>query len=238
MPPYQRDYRWTIDKVSQLFDDLDAAFNRNDDRYFLGLMVFMRTETPTGLEVLDGQQRLTTAFLFLAACRNWLDQSDAFKADAEKINVEFMGERRFGEKIVSPRIVLNSANNQAFKSFVVERRPLKDVERELGKMRKHDRSRRLLEAALYCHKRIAEMAEKRGRDECAARLSQLINFLNERAPVVRLTVPDEGTAFTIFETLNDRGMDLSPLDLVKNHLFRCTNKGSVAQRTFKPAGAR
>ena len=82
VPPYQRDYRWTVEKVSQLFDDVDAAIERADERYFLGLMVFMRPETPTGLIVLDGQQRLATMFLFLAACRNWLNQYEDFRSES------------------------------------------------------------------------------------------------------------------------------------------------------------
>jgi uncharacterized protein with ParB-like and HNH nuclease domain len=44
VPPYQRDYRWTVEKVGQLFDDLDAAIERADDRYFLGLMVTVAKE--------------------------------------------------------------------------------------------------------------------------------------------------------------------------------------------------
>ena len=66
VPPYQRDYRWPEDRVSQLFDDIDAAIARRDDRYFLGLMVFMKSGDD-GLIVLDGQQRLATVYL-LPSC--------------------------------------------------------------------------------------------------------------------------------------------------------------------------
>src|SRR5436305_483307 len=91
VPPYQRDYRWTVEKVTQLFDDLDVAIERADERYFLGLMVFMRQGDQGELVVLDGQQRLATIFLFLAACRNWMNQYSDLRKDAEKIDTEVMG---------------------------------------------------------------------------------------------------------------------------------------------------
>ena len=229
VPPYQRDYRWPVDKVMQLFDDIDAAIARGDDRYFLGLMVFMKSENEESLIVLDGQQRIATIFIFLAACRNWLRLYGDLAVYGNMIDSEFMGHRRYGEDDIRPRLVLNSANNGAFYSYVIQSKPASDLPPALGKMRKHDRSRRLLEAALSCHQRVERLAEN-GHEECARRIFEIVNFLKEHVPIVNMTVPDEGTAFTIFETLNDRGIDLSPLDLVKNHLFRCVGAGEDARQ--------
>jgi Protein of unknown function DUF262/Protein of unknown function (DUF1524) len=233
VPPYQRDYKWATEKVEQLFDDIEGAIGRGDDRYFLGLMVFMKAAEGKELIVLDGQQRLATVFLFLAACRNWMYQHDDLRGDAEKINADFMGSRRFGEEIVTPRMALNSANNLRFDKFVVKSRPVADLISELDRMKSYDRSRRLLEAAIYCHERIAALAETMSHQACAAHLSKILNYLKEAAPVVSMTVADERAAFTIFETLNDRGMDLSPLDLVKNHLFRCLGNNDTLQRDLE-----
>jgi len=235
VPPYQRDYRWPVDKVTQLFDDIDAAIQRGDDRYFLGLMVFMRVpDSSNGLIVLDGQQRLATVFVFLAMCRNWMRQYSELQRDAVKIDNDFMGERLFGEQdIVRPRLVLNSANNATFDAYVVNARPVADLEAELARTKKQSRSRRLLEAAVYCHSRIAGLSEQTDYLTCHKHLARVVNFLNLNAPVVNMTAPDEGTAFTIFETLNDRGLDLSPLDLVKNHLFRCLGTDDPKQRDLE-----
>ncbi len=233
VPAYQRDYKWNEDRISQLFDDIDAAIRRGDERYFLGLMVFMKGQGTNDLIVLDGQQRLASTFLFLSACRGWMRQFDSFRADAEKIDSEFMGNRRFGEQAVIPRMVLNSANNECFNKYVVGSLSPKDLEKALRETKKHDRNRRLLENTVYCHKRIERMSEDLGSEACRSHLSDVMNYLNENVPVVSLTVQDEGTAFTIFETLNDRGMDLSPLDLVKNHLFRCIGDDRTQQRDLE-----
>jgi len=50
-------------------------------------------------------------------------------------------------------------------------------------------------------------------------LYDFVEYLRDQVTVVKLTVTSEGAAYTIFETLNDRGLDLSPLDLVKDHLY-------------------
>jgi len=65
-------------------------------------------------------------------------------------------------------------------------------------------------------KKAEEIGDKA---KAAAYFFTLVNFLREKVGVVKLIVPDEEMAYTIFETLNDRGLELSPLDLVKNHLF-------------------
>jgi hypothetical protein len=87
-------------------------------------------------------------------------------------------------------------------------------------MRKFDRSRRLLEAALFCRERVAAIAlQKRDADATAEYLVEIVKYVRNSVTIVRLVVASEGQASTIFETLNDRGLELSALDLVKNYLF-------------------
>ena len=76
VPSHQRDYSWTEGEVRQMFDDIEAAQSAGDATYFMGLMVFMKSEA-TRLTVLDGQQRLATAVIFASAVRSWLAFFDA-----------------------------------------------------------------------------------------------------------------------------------------------------------------
>ena len=62
VPTHQRDYSWSVDEVALLLDDVEAAYDRGDKQYFIGLMVFMGADGPEQL-VLDGQQRLATAVI-------------------------------------------------------------------------------------------------------------------------------------------------------------------------------
>ncbi len=97
-----------------------------------------------------------------------------------------------------------------------------DIRAALEKLKKQDRNRKLLESLAYAHERIAQLATAKGKGDSKAAAKYLfgfVNFMRDKVSVVKLSVASEEAAYTIFETLNDRGLDLSPLDLVKNHLF-------------------
>jgi hypothetical protein len=219
VPNHQRDYSWTEDEVRQLFDDIEAALEKESAVYFLGLMVFLDIKKPQ-LVVLDGQQRLATAVVIFSAIRSWLAQYSEYHGDAAKIQEWFIGRSELGEKNPEPRLTMNSANDKTFNDYVIKSVAIADIRAALGKLKKQDRNRKLLEATVFAHDRVAELSTKKGDPKAAAKyLFGFVNFLRDRVSVVKLSVASEEAAYTIFETLNDRGLDLSPLDLVKNHLF-------------------
>ena len=226
VPTHQRDYSWSVSEVALLLDDVQSAYDRADKQYFVGLMVFMGGEGKEQI-VLDGQQRLATAVIYFSAVRNWLSQYSKYKEDAIKIDNWFIGRSELGYRDAEPRIILNSANHQTFLDYIVKAVPISDIISALDKLKRYDRNRKLLEAAIYCHERIADLAKPKtdnGQemtpDQVAKRLFDIVLYFRDSVGVVRLNVKNEETAFTIFETLNDRGVELSPLDLVKNYLFR------------------
>lgn len=219
VPSHQRDYSWTVDEVQQLFDDVADAIDKKGDSHFLGLLVFL-TEGDH-FTILDGQQRLATTIIIFAAIRDWLRQYPDQHDEARKIQDAYIGSSELGEKEPTPRLVLNQANNQNFVDFVVKGAAVEDVVAALKKLKRHDSNRELLEAIIYSHDRIKAIASKIGEPaKSAAYFFDTIKFFRDRVRTVRLTVVDENSAYTLFETLNDRGVDLSPLDLVKNFLFK------------------
>ena len=226
VPNHQRDYSWTEDEVHQMFDDIGVAQSSGDETYFIGLMVFMESEA-NHLRVLDGQQRLATGVIFASAVRSWLAGYSQYKSEADKIQTAFVGGADIGESEIEARLILNAANNPTFNEFVVNSVPTPEIKASLSKLKRQDRNRKLLEAALYCRQRIEDLAEQNNdADKTAKSLMATIKYLRDSVSVARLTVSSDGAAFTIFETLNDRGMDLSPLDLVKNYLFGQAEKKS------------
>ena len=189
-------------------------------------MVFMGGEGKEQI-VLDGQQRLATAVIYFSAVRNWLSQYTEYKEDALKIDGWFIGRSELGRRDAEPRIILNSANQQTFLDHIVRSVPIADIRATLDKLKRYDRNRKLLEAAIYCHDRITNLGKSKSDggqemtpEQIAKRLFDVVLYFRNSVGVVRLNVKNEETAFTIFETLNDRGVELSPLDLVKNYLFR------------------
>jgi Protein of unknown function DUF262 len=133
VPSHQRDYSWSVDEVSLLLDDIEAALVRGDKQYFVGLMVFLGAEGPEQI-VLDGQQRLASAIIYFSAVRNWLGQYSPFQQDATQIQSSFIGRNELGERELQPRLILNTANHQAFLDYIVSAVPLTDIKIALSEV--------------------------------------------------------------------------------------------------------
>jgi len=234
VPHHQRDYSWKEEYVSTFLDDIEAAMAAGDELYFCGLMVLVKSSAPS-FQVLDGQQRLATTLMILGAIRNWLGGYSAYHKAQTQIEERYLGESDLGEEQVKPKLVLNAANNDVFSRFVIKAVPLSDIEKALSVCKKADRNRALLEAAVYINKRIIDKGKSFDDPEKAkSYFLHLVTYMNDTVQIVRLVVSGDEAAYTIFETLNDRGMELSPLDLVKNHLFsRAERKGDQSLRDLE-----
>lgn len=219
VPHHQRDYSWTEDEIEQLFEDVINALDSGQTEYFIGLMVFLPADNREFI-ILDGQQRLATTTLILSSIRSWLRARD-FKQDADQIQNTYIASRELGSDEYHPLLVLNENNNQYFERYVVREAPSEDINSVLARLKRYDPSRALLEAVLFTRSRIKSIvgAGDNGEAPDANRLFDLVRYLKDSVKVVRLNVPSEANAYTVFETLNDRGLELSVLDLVKNHIF-------------------
>ena len=195
----------------------------SDSDYFLGLIVLVDTEDAASkrYEILDGQQRLATTTMIYAAIRQWL-RDNGLDTEAGKIQNDFIGISEIGEAEDEPRIVLNIHNRELFQEIVVNPCADKVLEAKLLGEGRHSSTRKLIEAALFCRKSINDLAEKQGSEKKpqAGVLFKLAKYLRDKVQVNCLDVSAPENAYTIFESLNDRGIDLSVLDLLKNHLLR------------------
>lgn len=219
VPTHQRDYKWDRERVQKYLDDLTEALERGDKFYFVGLMVFMRTDDGK-LRVLDGQQRLATTIVVFSAIRSWFASADSQGAMSGRIQYDFIGRTEYGQTQPEPKLVLNRNNNDLFQANVINGSPIESIKAELKKTGKNAPNRDMLDAIVYVHGRISDIAQNCGNTEQAKEyFSKLILFLRDSVIAVRLTVPNESNAFRVFETLNDRGLDLSAVDLIKNYLF-------------------
>jgi len=223
VPPHQRDFAWPLGAVEQYIEDVIRAITESDSDYFLGLIVLVDTEDAANkrYEILDGQQRLATTTMIYAAIRQWL-RDNGLDNEAAKIQNDFIGISEIGEDQDEPRIILNISNRELFQEVVVNPCADKLLETKLLGEGRYTSTRKLIEAALFCRKSINDLAEEQGPEKKAqaAVLFQLAKYLRDKVQVNCLDVSAPENAYTIFESLNDRGIDLSVLDLLKNHLLR------------------
>jgi hypothetical protein len=221
VPPNQREYAWTEDEVSQLLQDFSHAINQ-EGQYFLGTVVTITT-ADGALEVVDGQQRLATTAILLAAIRNYLKtRNEAVLVDA--IDHEFLSGIDRAQKSRVPKLKLNVDDNDLFRWIVC---PGEGEGQPATTRSSHEK----LVAAFHQAERqvrkvVSLHAEKLHSDE----LERWISFIEHRATVILVRVPTAKDAFRMFETLNDRGLKTSEADLVKNYLFsRAGNRQGEAQ---------
>ena len=229
VPTHQRDYSWDVERVEKLFDDLVESMDRGDEFYFIGLMVFMRSSDDR-LRVLDGQQRLATALIIFSSIRAWFGSVDGGNDTSGSIQRDFIGRSEYGETEVRPKLSLNINNDAKFQRYVVTGSPLSEVKKEVTSLNRNAPNYDLLSSIVYCHERIAKITETAADESHGkAYLIKLVKFIRDSVVVVRLTVPTEANAFRVFETLNDRGLDLSAVDLIKNYLFGIAYEASPSQ---------
>lgn len=210
VPKYQREYAWRREQVEELLNDL----LENQEGYFLGTILCVNKTTDTleenVLEIIDGQQRLTTISLLYAAIYKRYSEidkdDDEFKA--EKINLK--NRLMIKSKKNEIKLILSSQNNnfEDYKAILSEigvyndpafRKPPNLGNRRLYKTYKK-----------YILERISSMSD----DEIKSFLDKI-----NSAVVVKIEVSNYSDAYTLFESLNNRGLPLSAMDLIKNKLL-------------------
>ena len=231
VPSHQRDYSWTSEYVREFLKDIEDAVAHNRENYFCGLMVFTE-DSPILYKVLDGQQRLATTLMLFSAIRNWLGGFSEFQEWRHQVG-EYLGSRELGASQVQPKLTLTNANNEAFQRYVTASVPLSEIEKALRAKAVNNRSDTLLKAVIDVNRHITmQAAIYSSPEEAKDYFLKLLQFLTHKVEIVRFALTSDAAAYTIFETLNDRGLELSPLDLVKNYLFSQAEKyraGSLAE---------
>jgi hypothetical protein len=211
IPDYQRAYSWDLDEVSELWNDLEAALSSGVTEYFLGSVVTTRTAESVRYHVIDGQQRFATVSLLYAVLRDiFAGRADERAADIER---DVLFKRNLMTLERDPRIILNAEDNEIFRQLTLHRAGVRTLQPT------QDSHKKLIAAFGYFENKFSELVQDLGPDSWQKPLLEWYTFVLEGAKVIEVSVSDEARAFVIFETLNDRGLNLSTADLLKNHLF-------------------
>lgn len=214
VPLNQREYSWEEEHVRELFEDFANAIANNKATYFLGTIVLTRGEGDIP-EVSDGQQRLATTTILLAAIRDYFFRIED-KKRAESIEQDFLKTTDLETTETVPKLRLNVDDNVFFTKFITASPCTKERKTQPSK----ESHRRIKAAAELIAKLLQNILAAYGKDSTKiSRLLEWVKFLRDGAQVIVLRVPDHLNAFVMFETLNDRGLKASQADLLKNHLL-------------------
>ena len=211
VPTFQRDYSWEEEQWEELWEDLEIA-NRENSSHYMGYLV-LRTNNDKSFYIIDGQQRLTTIGIIILAVLKKLqclidnnNEQDENKQRFNLIRNTYIGLQDPVSLSTKNKLTLNRNNDGYFKQYLVTL----NID---GKKRGLHNSEKLMRNAFsWFFKKIDNILS-------GEQLAKLIENICDRLFFTVITVSDEINAYSIFETLNSRGVKLSATDLLKNYLF-------------------
>ncbi|AIA72446.1 conserved hypothetical protein [Pectobacterium atrosepticum SCRI1043] len=206
IPPYQRPYAWTPEEAGELFDDLNDFYHyEKEESYFLGSIVLIKQENKPHSQVIDGQQRLTTLTILIAALTSLIDDKEA--KDECFSYIQEPGKRLQGIP-AKPRLALRQRDRTFFATTVQAL--------EFENLANIDTAQ--LENESQVNIQLNALLLQKKLQQTFSNTETLINFgvfLMTRCFLVAVTSPSQQSAFRVFSVLNNRGMDLLPSDLIK-----------------------
>lgn len=213
VPDYQREYVWKDEQVEQLLADLLEAYEVDNKKpYFLGTIVTYNTGST--FELIDGQQRLTTFFLMLCAVKHLYKK---------------LGEQTALVENLIYSLTMDSEGNQ-FHSYHLQLQYedagncLELIEKGTKKPVELTQSGELLFGA---YELIYNFLEEKFSD--LTQLRKFVAFLLNVTSFIRIETHDITDALKIFETINQRGKGLDPMDLLKNMVFRQVDRSKFKE---------
>jgi len=213
IPPYQRPYSWTTEETGELIDDLMTASQTEGkpselSPYFLGSIVLIKSPDAPEADVVDGQQRLTTLTILFAALRDMQTDEDT-RRDIE-IFIKQRGNRMLGTDDRS-RLTIRDRDAIFFRKHIQDGTEIPFDETELT-----DAQRNIVQNRQY----LATTLEELGKEAC----ERLYQFSAQRCFLVVVEASDQASAYRVFSVLNNRGMDLSPTDILKADIIGAINQ--------------
>lgn len=203
---YQREYKWETKQVQELLEDLAGKFFNdfepsherqaveNYGHYFLGSIIVSQKENKKF--IIDGQQRLTTLSLLLIFLHNL--QKD--RPDQVKIN-----DLIYSEKFAKKSFNLDVEERNACMESLFNETHFDDTDQA--------------DSVKNIVARYVDIKECFPQDLTQEALPYFIDWLIENVHIVEITAYSDEDAYTIFETMNDRGLSLTPTDMLKGFLL-------------------
>ena len=221
VPDYQREYVWQATQVENLLQDINNEYDpmarAADSEYFIGSTVACLNSDGT-YEVIDGQQRLTTAFLVLCAIRDRL----------KELKVPPIGELE--GRISSLSIDANGDDVHRYRVALQYQDSLDVLERiaSQGGVDGIDDTTRSISNIRLAYETIYDFL-KSTFGEDASTLKRFYVYLTQSVKLIRVKTVSVAHALKVFETVNDRGVSLNSMDLLKNLLFQQSDRNQFDQ---------
>lgn len=211
VPAFQRRYSWLEDHVTEYWSDIEKA-RAEGNSYFMGTVVL--ADSPDGDNrklIIDGQQRITTTALIITAVRDRLRELGKDQP-AQSVESTHLSNYVLAEEETISKLTLSPEDQPAYDAILVG---------DPHGAKADSVSRSYWQVKAY----VDELAPA---DDEYRQLIELVTFLDKSVQVLLAVATGLPEAYVIFETLNDRGADLTTADLLKNFLFSEAGTSAIA----------
>ena len=210
IPDYQRSYSWEKRQRKDLFEDIEDVHGDTDSLHYMATVVCRRldrvtlgTDVMTRLDIVDGQQRLTTLIILLNAIRYALADQDDTKRDVNDLATLLV--KPHGDNLL---LLQTNQDTSSFFSDYMRTGAAPDPATAKTLADRH-----LLSAIHECREFVGTWASKNGD------LLELAALVKNRLTFILHEMSDEKTVYTVFEVLNSRGIEVSKIDTLKSILM-------------------
>lgn len=246
IPSYQRHYSWTMEECKQLYDDVLEAFESNTDSYFLGNIVLAEGEKDDRPEVVDGQQRLITLWLYLKSLCILQPNNNRLK---RMIQVESYEEESISDylsKISSDVFEVKDQMqiDEVLRKSVNDYEAVYDQYSEKNENLKYKScSKQIVCNGYAIYALLKDYLMKISIDK----QKSFVDYFISKVYVLPIVLKDDdldvarSNALMVFETINDRGMDLQDADIFKAKLYQMSltiSKGDEFIKKWKEINSR
>ena len=207
VPRYQRPYAWEVEQVEELVSDLISAMERDlEAPYFLGSIVLIKDDAPQS-QIVDGQQRLTTLTMLMCVLRDLV--SAGSKSDFDHFILQ-RGKPLLGIED-HYRLDLRELDREFFRAKIQANDDFDTFLKEDNSIFRTDSQRQIHTNVKCLHRRLSQLSERERFD--------LASFIGQKCFLVIVSTSDIDSAYRIFSVMNDRGLDLSPTDILKAEII-------------------
>ncbi len=229
VPQFQRDYSWEQDNWEDLWNDIELA-KETSTAHYMGSVV-LQSNTAKEYLIIDGQQRFTTlTILTLAiidAIQKLIERGIDVNENKERVDIlmrQYIGQKNPTSLSYSSKLFLNENNDGFFQNRLV------GFKEPINVRKLSDSENLMWRAFLFFKKEIEDKFKNNLGGDYA---SFLTNVVGDLMMFIQITVEDELNAYTVFETLNSRGVELTSTDLLKNFLFSLVAKSETDLKQVK-----
>ena len=218
IPQYQRPYKWEDEQVDKLWEDVYDAFKNNEDNYFLGSIITAKprdNEKSAYVDVVDGQQRLTTLMILFCVIRDLFPEinkanslENPFAVDLDKLaaSISLLG------KVDRLKLYTHSQHQTDFQNIIISGNTSELKKPYKYQIRTDEEPKyKFINTAVIFRNKLADLGQKQS--------EELINYLFNQVKIIRIDCKNREFAIKLFQVLNDRGMDLTAADLIKSFLL-------------------